>query len=116
MKAVVSWSGGKDSCSALYKALQEGVEVSHLLHFVDSSERTHMSQGVSHELIASQAEALGIPLIQKMVQWKTYESGFQRAIDQLRPMGVDAVIFGDIEEDRANWSKKLCLQSGVTPN
>ena len=115
MKAVVSWSGGKDSCSALYQAGLQVVEVTHLLHFVNGPERSHMCQGVSHELIAAQAEALGLPILQKTVQWETYEAGFHEVLDELKEEGVEAVVFGDVEEDRGNWSMKLCRQAGVEP-
>ena len=31
---IATWSGGKDSCLACYKAIQNGLEVSHLVHFI----------------------------------------------------------------------------------
>lgn len=115
MKAAVSWSGGKDSCAAYYQAMTQGIEVSHLLHFINGPARSHMSQGIDPRLIALQAEAIGLPIVQKTVQWETYEAGFREVLGQLRPIGVDCVIFGDIEEDRSNWSRKLCDQAGVEP-
>ena len=56
----MSWSGGKDSCLALYKALQKGFEVSYLLNFASKDERC-MAHGVSSKLVAAQSEAIGIP-------------------------------------------------------
>ena len=49
MKVVASWSGGKESCFACYKAMLDGFEVSRLLNFVSNEERC-MSHGLDPKL------------------------------------------------------------------
>ncbi|MGM0438479.1 MAG: adenosine nucleotide hydrolase, partial [Bacillota bacterium] len=68
-----SWSGGKDSCLALYYALQDGGKAEKLLTMlVDDGERSR-SHGLSIDLLHKQAEALSIPLITANTSWDNYE-------------------------------------------
>jgi len=112
-RVAVSWSGGKDSCLALYKALQKGLEVSCLLNFVSKDGRC-MAHGVSSKLIAVQSEAIGIPLLQKEVTWDTYEEGFKEAARELKRAGIDGIVFGDIDiVEHIDWVIKVCNEAGV---
>ena len=112
-RVAVSWSGGKDCCLALYKALQKGLEVSCLLNFVSRDERC-MGHGISSKLIAAQSEATGIPLLQKEVTWDTYEEGFKEAARELKRMGIDGIVFGDIDiVEHIDWVIRVCNEVGV---
>ena len=112
-RVAVSWSGGKDSCLALYKALQKGLEVSCLLNFVSKDGRC-MAHGISSKLIAAQSEAIGIPLFQKEVTWETYEEGFKEAARELKRTGIDGIVFGDIDiVEHIDWVIRVCNEVGV---
>ena len=92
---VVSWTGGKDGCYACCKAMADGYEVTHLLHF-RNLEKTG-SHEINPEIIRAQSEAMGIPLI----QWDfiSYEQEFKKVVLDLRDQGVktDGAVFGHIE-------------------
>ena len=47
-----SWSGGKDSCFAYWKAISQGLKVSHLLNFINVDSTKAMSHGLDSKLIA----------------------------------------------------------------
>jgi len=112
-RVAVSWSGGKDSCLALYKAFQKGLEVSCLLNFVSKDGRC-MAHGVSSKLIVAQSEAIGIPLFQKEVTWETYEEGFKEAARELKRAGIDGIVFGDIDiVEHIDWVIRVCNEVGV---
>lgn len=114
-QAIASWSGGKDSCLALYKATLQGFKVSYLINFV-SKEGRHISHGINAELITAQSRAIGIPIIQKEVTWGTYENVFKETIRELKQMGVEAVVFGDIDfREHKEWIERVCAESEVTP-
>ena len=81
---IASWSGGKDSCAALYRALSEGIEVSHLFNVVSEDGRHSMSHGLNPKLIAAQAEAIGIPIVQVKTSWDSYEADFKKVIRELK--------------------------------
>jgi diphthamide synthase (EF-2-diphthine--ammonia ligase) len=63
-KALVSWSGGKDSAFACYKALSQGVDIVCLLNAIRKRYGRVAFHGVRRELIELQAEAIGVPLYQ----------------------------------------------------
>lgn len=112
MKVMVSWSGGKDSCLAFYKAMQDGLEVSHLLNMAVDG-RSH---GLDRSLIGAQSTAMGVPLVQKVVSWDTYEEEFKKALRELKGEGVEGGIFGDIDlQVHRDWVENTCAEVGIKP-
>ena len=63
MRAAVLFSGGKDSCLALFKAREQGYEIKYLLSIIPSSYDSYMYHKPSLELLKRQAKELSIPLI-----------------------------------------------------
>jgi diphthine-ammonia ligase len=116
-RAAASWSGGKDSALALYRTLNdERYEVAGLLNMVNRDAGRSMSHGLKPELIAAQADALQIPVVQTVTTWDTYEDSFKQAVTGLVRQGVDAVVFGDIDiPEHREWTERVCEELGVTP-
>ena len=115
MRAAVSWSGGKDSCLSHYKAMLDGLEISYLLNFASKDGRC-MSHGLNSKLIAAQSHALEIPIVQREVTWDTYEREFKLAIHKLKDMGVEAIVFGDIDvREHRDWVYRVCGEAGIKP-
>jgi len=109
-----SWSGGKDSCFACWKAISQGLKVSHLLNFINTDSTRAMSHGLDHELIALQAQAIEIPILQQKVTWETYEAGFKKALARLKRKGITGLITGDIYlQEHKDWIDRVCGKSGV---
>lgn len=63
MKLAVLFSGGKDSCLALHKSMQEGYEVKFLLSILPSNKDSFMFHKPDLKLLEKQAEMLDLPLI-----------------------------------------------------
>lgn len=109
-----SWSGGKDSCFAYWKAVSQGLKVSHLLNFVNKDSTRAMSHGLDHKLIALQAQAIKLPIIQQKVTWATYEAGFKDALAELKLKGVTGLVTGDIHlQDHKDWIDRVCGEVGM---
>jgi uncharacterized protein (TIGR00290 family) len=114
LKVAASWSGGKDSCFACYKALADGFRVSHLLNMVNRDAKRGMSHGLPCELIAMQARAIGLPIVQRETTWDTYEREFKEAVTGLKQMGIGGMVFGDIDlEEHRDWVERVCGEVGV---
>ena len=112
-KVAVSWSGGKDSCLACYKALQKGLEVSCLLNFI-SKDGGYSPHGLNSNLILAQSQATGIPIIQKEVSWETYEEEFKIVARTLKEKGFDGIVFGDIDiPEHLDWVIRVCNDVGI---
>jgi diphthine-ammonia ligase len=109
LKVAVSWSGGKDSCFSLYRAISNGLQPCFLLNMVNRDAKRSMSHGLDPKLIAAQADVLEIPLLQREATWDTYEREFKEAVAELKQKGVDGVVFGDIDiEEHKNWVERVC--------
>jgi diphthine-ammonia ligase len=110
----ISWSGGKDSCMALWKARQQGINIVHLVNFINTDTTMTMSHGLQDKSIVLQAEALGLPLLQQKVTWDTYEAGFKESMKYLKHRGITGLVTGDIYllENR-DWIERVCGESGI---
>jgi len=113
----VSWSGGKDSCFAVYQAALNGLKVSYLLNMVNVDAKQSWFHGLSPELMQMQAQAIGIPLIQRRTTMANYETDFKDAVLALKKEGVSGGVFGDIDlEEHREWVERTCQQVDVTPH
>ena len=68
MKVFASWSGGKDCCLALYRAVVSGLDVRYLANTITEDGKRSFSHGISAEVIRAQAQAIGIPLAQQPIR------------------------------------------------
>jgi uncharacterized protein (TIGR00290 family) len=116
MKVAVSWSGGKESCLALHKAILDGLQVSNLLTFV-SFEGHCMSHGLHCSLISAQSQAIEIPLIQWITGWKTYGLEFISALSEMKKSGIQGIVFGDIHDipNHEGWVDRVCKELQLVP-
>jgi len=99
-KIVLSWSGGKDSAIALQTLKQYDADIHALLTTVTDPQGRVSMHGVREELLAAQAEALGLPLrVVRIPQGCTdaqYEERFAEETERLRQEGVERYAFGDL--------------------
>jgi len=115
---VLSWSSGKDSAWALNRLRQRDdlTVVALLTTFNEAADRVAM-HAVRRELVARQAEAVGLPLVQAMLPWPCSNEDYERIMagtlrDLRDRFDTATVAFGDLyledirayREDRmANW-------------
>ncbi len=111
MKVAVSWSGGKDSCFACYKALSQGYQVSHLMNFISREANRISFHDIDRSLIQAQSQATGIPLVQSGVAEKggDYEQVFKDTLRELKVKGVEGLVCGDIDvQEHRDWLERVC--------
>ncbi|HTY45019.1 MAG TPA: diphthine--ammonia ligase [Patescibacteria group bacterium] len=109
--AISSWSGGKDSCLACYKARQQGYDVKYLLNFISRESRRGCFHGLEGRLLKFQADLIGIPLVQKEVSsdMEKYEEEFKAAVTEFRGRGIGTMVFGDIYlAEHESWIERVC--------
>ncbi len=108
-----SWSGGKDSCLACYRAMKMGYPVSFILNLISKKYQRCCFHGIQKELIALQSQLIGIPLFQKEVSdnMELYEKEFKEAVTDLKARGAKGMVFGDIYlTEHKNWVERLCQE------
>ena len=113
-KAFCSWSGGKDSCLALQRALRSGFDVEVLLTMFDETEDRSRSHAVPEKLIRAQAAALGIELVTARASWQNYEKIFIETLHQFEKRQITHGIFGDIDlPAHRDWEEKVCATAEI---
>ncbi len=109
MSYIGSWSGGKDSCFACYRAICRGYDISYLLNFISREYKRVSFHGTEDRLIQLQAEALNLPLLQKETTANGYEQEFKEAVRSLIPQGIKGMIFGDMYlQEHKDWVERVC--------
>lgn len=119
MKIISSWSGGKDSCLACYKAMQHKHQVLWLLNFISKEAKRGCFHGTDSKLMETQSKAIGIPIFQKEVSpdMKKYEEEFKSAVSELKEKEqIEGMVFGDVYLlEQYNWIERVCGEIGVIP-
>jgi uncharacterized protein (TIGR00290 family) len=118
-KAVVNWSGGKDSALALYRVTRlETLSVSSLLTTVSETLQRVSMHGVRVELLERQAEHIGLPLVKvplpDMPDMPTYEAAMKESLTKVRADGTGLCVFGDIFlEDLRKYREDKLAELGM---
>lgn len=111
---VCSWSGGKDSAMAYYRAMKMGMKPKKLLTMFEEKGNISKSHALPLEVVTAQAERLGVPLSIKEASWNSYEGRFIDAMDECRAKGITHGVFGDIDlEGHLEWVQKTCAKSDI---
>lgn len=110
-RAAISWSGGKDSLAAL-AAIRERFDVVAALTMFDEGGTRSRSHGLRPELIAAQADRLGLRPVFARCAWATYDAAFRDALIELAAEGITHAVFGDLvfPEHRA-WAEARCAEA-----
>ena len=109
----LSWSGGKDSALALWTLRRERLEPEVLITTVTEGYERISMHGVRRELLARQAEVLGLPLVEVVIPPAcvndVYEARMAEAFAAAPLASVEAVAFGDLflEDVRAYREERL---------
>ena len=116
MKLGVLFSGGKDSTLALHKAAEKE-EVVCLITLVSQNKESYMFHTPNINLTALQAEALGLPLIEKVTEGKPEEElkDLEAAIGEaVKVFKIEGVVTGAVESVyQASRIQRICHRVDV---
>ncbi|MHA7099934.1 Dph6-related ATP pyrophosphatase [Roseivirga pacifica] len=110
-----SWSGGKDSYFAFYRAVQQGYKPKVLLNTLNEYGDKSRSHGIPRELLEQQAKAVGLPIEFIETTWETYEERYIAKLKELREKyAFTHAVFGDIDiESHRAWEEKVANAANV---
>jgi diphthine-ammonia ligase len=113
---LTSWSGGKDSCFALMKAIEAGYTPKVLLNVLNEEGKISRSHGIPSSILQQQAVAAGIHAHLISSSWQDYELKFTTALSTLREeFDLSYAVFGDIDlQPHRDWEEKVCRNAGLT--
>jgi diphthine-ammonia ligase len=111
-----SFSGGKDSCLAIYRAIHAGGDAKKLITmFTEDGERSR-SHGLHISVVTAQSQAMNIPLLTRATSWNDYGKHFTAALTSVKKEGVKRVVFGDIDlQEHRDWEERACDGVGLHP-
>jgi uncharacterized protein (TIGR00290 family) len=108
-KVFCSWSGGKDSCLALYRAGQAGATPACLVTMMIEDGCRSRSHGLRQDVVEAQAAAMGLPLFCRATSWDDYEKSFIDVLAEVKTHSVEAGVFGDIDlQAHRDWVERVC--------
>ncbi len=111
-----SWSGGKDSSLALYRAIQMGGRPKYLLNMLREDGKRSRSHGLNLNTLQKLAHSLEIPLITRSTTWDDYEKNYIAVLQELKKQEVYFGVFGDIDiEENRKWVEYVCSIVKINP-
>lgn len=114
MRYALSFSGGKDSTLALDRAYRQGLKVDCLFTIHEGSSGRVRFHGTRAELIAAQARAIRLPVLQDFTHPDNYEVVFTRVLARLKDDGIGGIIFGNIHlADIRQWYEERVRARGL---
>ncbi len=115
MNCVSSWSGGKDSCFALMKAIEKGYQPSVLLNVMNEEGKISRSHGIPENILKAQAAAAQLPVHLISSSWQDYEQQFSHALLSLKEQyQITTAVFGDIDlQAHRDWEENICRKAGL---
>jgi uncharacterized protein (TIGR00290 family) len=65
-------------------------------------------------VLKAQAEAMGIPIVQRQATWGGYEEEFKKSLAVFKKEVVQTGVFGDIDvQEHRDWVERVCSESGL---
>ena len=113
--AFCSWSGGKESALALFRARRSGFTITRLINMITEDGTHSRTHGLEADLLSLQASSIGIPLTQRRTTWNGYEEEFKKVLSLLHAEGTLRGVFGDIDmEEHRAWVERVCSECDVS--
>ena len=115
-KFIASYSGGKDSILAIYRAISAGLEPLGLLNMYNMDAGRSWFHGMSEDILYRASESMNIPLSIIRTTGEKYEENYERALLAAKEKGAEVCVFGDIDlEGHLNWCTARCEKTGIIP-
>jgi diphthine-ammonia ligase len=112
-KFISSFSGGKDSVLALYKAMKVGEAVGLIVMLEEEGKRSR-SHGMPPELIEAQAKSIGLPVYTAAASWTDYETVFMSLLAKAKIQGAEVLVTGDLDiPAHGCWHEKVANSAGL---
>lgn len=112
-KFIASFSGGKDSTLALYKAMKAGEAVGLIVMLEEEGDRSR-SHGLPPALSQAQADSIGLPLYTAASSWADYEDNFMRLLATAKSQGAEVLVTGDLDMPAHGcWHDKVTRNAGL---
>ena len=111
---VASYSGGKDSILAIYRAIKLGMKPASLIITYNIAMERSWFHGIPNDLLNEVSASLGIPIKLIKTSEKDYVANFEKELKAQKENGVEVCVFGDIDlEEHLQWCTARCDAVGI---
>ena len=115
-KFIASYSGGKDSIFAIYKAIKSGLEPHQLITAYNSEAGRSWFHGLTENIIQQVSDSLAMPIRLIKTSGEQYEENFEKALVNAKSDGAEVCVFGDIDiASHIEWCTLRCEKAGIIP-
>lgn len=115
-KFVASYSGGKDSMLAIYRAIKAGLEPLCFIITYNRDRNLSWFHGVPKGLLDNVSKSLNIPIWLIETNGEEYTKNFEKGLTKAKELGAEVCIFGDIDlEGHLVWCSERCENVGIKP-
>lgn len=113
-KFVASFSGGKDSVLALYRAIKLGHKPMALITTYKEDVNKSWFHNIPKNYLEEVAKSLDIPLYLIKTNGDDYEEKFEETLSYFKEQGCDFCVFGDIDIERHfKWCSDRCKNAEI---
>ncbi|MBB2183249.1 diphthine--ammonia ligase [Lachnospiraceae bacterium MD1] len=113
-KFVASYSGGKDSILAIYRAIKLGMKPVTLIITYNIDMERSWFHGIPGDLLNEVSASLGIPIKLIKTSAKDYATNFEMELKIQKENGAEVCVFGDIDlEEHLQWCTARCDEAGI---
>ncbi|WP_326910832.1 diphthine--ammonia ligase [Sedimentibacter sp. MB31-C6] len=108
-KFIASYSGGKDSTLAIYRAISQGLEPIELITTYNTDMKRSWFHGIPQPLLNRISKEIGIPISLILTSSDKYKENFETKLKNAKTQGVEVCVFGDIDlEEHLKWCTDRC--------
>nr|WP_317333647.1 diphthine--ammonia ligase [uncultured Romboutsia sp.] len=112
-KFVASFSGGKDSTLALYKAMQQGTALGIIAMMEEDGKRSR-AHSLFPSILKAQAKSIGIPIFMEATNWDNYEKVFVEKLKEMKNLGAEVLVTGDVDiPENECWHERVTSSIGL---
>ena len=113
-KFIASYSGGKDSTLAIYRAILEGMEPMELITTYNIDKERSWFHGIPNPLLNRISKEINIPITLIKTSGEKYAENFESKLRSAKEAGAQVCVFGDIDiEDHLKWCTDRCKAVGL---
>lgn len=113
-KFIASYSGGKDSTLAIYRAMKQGMVPIELVTTYNTDRKQSWFHGIPRQLLDNISKEIEIPITLIETTGEQYTLNFEAYLKAAKEKGAEICVFGDIDlEEHLKWCTDRCLAAGI---
>ena len=113
-KFIASYSGGKDSTLAIYRAISQGMKPLELITTYNTDKNRSWFHGIPKPLLNIISDEMNIPISLIETSGELYAQNFDFKLKEAKKNGAEVCVFGDIDlVEHLKWCTDRCKAAGL---